>query len=296
MILLQSLDWSMITRWQHFDRLLRVVALVGIALPLVFVLAAVVGRGVRRRVSAQSAMLIRKGILYLGVGGVLMSALYQMGFQLTALLGAAGIVGIAIGFASQTSVSNVISGLFLISEKPFEVDDVIKVGQTKGIVLSVDLLSVKLRTFDNQMVRIPNETIIKTEVTNITRFPIRRLDVRLQVAYSSDVQQVRDLLAKIATDNPHCLDEPAPLILFTNFGDSGLEFLFGVWFAKADFLLLRNTIMEDIKNAFQAAGIQIPFPRRTLYAGTDSDPFPVRLVNPEQTGIEGQTRTDTDEH
>jgi small-conductance mechanosensitive channel len=205
-------------------------------------------------------------------------------------------VGIAIGFASQTSVSNVISGLFLISEKPFEVDDVIKVGQTKGIVLSVDLLSVKLRTFDNQMVRIPNETIIKTEVTNITRFPIRRLDVRLQVAYSSDVQQVRDLLAKIATDNPHCLDEPAPLILFTNFGDSGLEFLFGVWFAKADFLLLRNTIMEDIKNAFQAAGIQIPFPRRTLYAGTDSDPFPVRLVNPEQTGIEGQTRTDTDEH
>ena len=76
-------------------------------------------------------------------------------------------------FASQTSVSNIISGIFLISEQPFQVGDLIKVGETKGVVLSIDLLSIKLRTFDNQLVRIPNENLIKNELSNITRFPIR---------------------------------------------------------------------------------------------------------------------------
>jgi small-conductance mechanosensitive channel len=270
--------WQTFRAWSYSEPILRILILLGVILPLLILLASVVGRGVRKRLSAQSAMLVRKAILYIGVGGVLVSVLYQLGFELTALLGAAGIVGIAIGFASQTSVSNVISGLFLISEKPFAVDDVIKVDSTVGIVLSIDLLSVKLRTFDNQLVRIPNETIIKTEVTNITRFPIRRLDIKLHVHYDTNVQKLRSLLAQIASENPHCLDEPEPLILFTDFGESGMEFLFGVWFAKADFLLLRNTIMEDIKARFDSQGVQLAFSRRTLYAGKDSPPFPVRVV------------------
>lgn len=270
--------WKSFWDWQHRHTVLNVLVLLVVVAPLIVVLASVVGRGVRRRLSAQSAMLVRKGILYLGLGGVFMSMLYQMGFELTALLGAAGIVGIAIGFASQTSVSNVISGLFLISEKPFAVDDVINVSGRVGVVLSIDLLSIKLRTFDNQLVRIPNETIIKTEVINITRFPIRRLDIKLRVAYETPVQKIREVLADIASRNNYCLDEPEPLILFTDFGDSGLEFLYGVWFAKTDFLLLRNSIMEEIKERFDAEGIRMALSRRTLYFGKDTDPLPVRMT------------------
>jgi small-conductance mechanosensitive channel len=247
------------------------------------ILAVLVKRFGRKRLSQQGSMLLRKAIYYAGGTIILVTVLQTLGLKLTALLGAAGIVGIALGFASQTSVSNLISGLFLISEKPFTVGDVIKVGDTAGIILSIDLLSVKIRTFDNRYIRIPNEKILNSELTNITRFPIRRLDIHLGVAYKEEVKRVREVLMDIAAKNPFCLDEPEPILIFTDFGDSALEFLFGVWFAKTDYLLLKNSIMDDIKERFDAEGIEIPFPHRTIYAGSATGPMPVRLSSEEES-------------
>lgn len=278
MEIISAIDWSKWVTAETVSSVVRVLLLVVVGFPLLFLLAAMGAKAAKKRLSPQATMLVRKGIFYTGTVLLLVTVLYQMGFRLTALLGAAGIAGIAIGFASQTSVSNIISGLFLISEKPFEVGDVIKVGETRGAVLSIDLLSVKLRTFDNQYVRIPNETLIKTQVNNITHFPIRRVDINLGVAYKEDVNRVREMLLDIAKKNPHCLDEPEPLVLFTNFGDSALEFLYAVWCAKADFLKLKTTIMPEIKARFDAEGIEIPFPHRTIYTGSMTDPFPVRII------------------
>ncbi|MFH1841637.1 MAG: mechanosensitive ion channel domain-containing protein, partial [bacterium] len=147
-------------------------------------------RLVRQRSTVQTAMLIRRIVFYGLLLLVFMLCLNQLGLQLGVLLGAAGILTVAIGFASQTSASNLISGIFLIAERPFVVGDVITVDNTTGEVLSVDLLSVKLRTFDNLYVRIPNETIIKTQVTNLTHFPIRRFDMQIGVAYKEDLDRV----------------------------------------------------------------------------------------------------------
>jgi small-conductance mechanosensitive channel len=140
------------------------------------------------------------------------SAMREMGFSLAVIMGAAGVLTVAIGFASQTTASNLISGLFLIGERSFEIGDIIKVGNTTGEVLSIDALSVKLRTFDNLFVRIPNETLIKSEVTTLSRFPIRRLDLQLGVAYKEDIEQVRKVLMAVADSNPLCLDEPSPAV------------------------------------------------------------------------------------
>jgi len=263
---------------ENIATLIRVALMLGIGFPILMALATLAGRTAGRRFTPQSSMLARKLILYLGTVLLLVMVLSQLGFKLTALLGAAGIAGIAIGFAAQTSVSNIISGFFLIGEKPFEVGDLVKIGDTQGTVMSIDLLSVKLRTLDNQFVRMPNEALIGSQVTNVTRFPIRRMDINLGVAYKEDVSKVRRVLLDIARRNPHCLDEPEPLVLFAEFGDSALEFLFAVWFAKADYLALRNTIMQEIKERFDAEGISIPFPHRTLYAGETTKPFPVRVV------------------
>jgi small-conductance mechanosensitive channel len=187
-------------------------------------------------------------------------ALHQLGFDLSVLLGAAGIFSVAIGFASQTAASNLISGLFLIGEKPFAIKDIVTIGGTTGEVLSIDLLSIKLRTFDNLFVRIPNEVVMKSEVTTLTRFPIRRLDVKVGVAYKEDIGRVRDELMRIAAHNPLCLDEPEPLFIFLGFGDSSLDIQFSVWAARENFLALKNSIQEEIKVAFDEAGIEIPFP------------------------------------
>jgi small-conductance mechanosensitive channel len=270
--------WSDLVTPERLGTFVRCIVLVLVGAPTVYVLSRIAGRAMKKRFSDQATMLVRKAILYAGLLLVLLMVLQQLEFKLTALLGAAGVVGIAIGFASQTSVSNIISGIFLIWEKPFAVGDVVKIGDTTGVVLSIDLLSVKLRTFDNKYIRIPNETLIKTEVTNITRFPIRRLDINVGVAYKEDIRRVIEVLRDIADKNPYCLDEPEPFIMFMNFGDSALEIRFGVWFAKEQILNLRRTIMREIKERFDAEGIEIPFPHRTLYTGSVTEPFPIRIV------------------
>jgi small-conductance mechanosensitive channel len=210
------------------------------------------------------------------------SALRQFGFDFAVLLGAAGIVTVAVGFASQTSASNLISGLFLILERAVQPGDIVTVNGRTGEVLSVDLLSTKLRTFDNLMVRIPNETMVKSEIVGINRFPIRRFDLTVGVAYDSDLGLVQKTLLEVAARNPLCLDEPAPLLIAQGFGDSSIDYMLAVWAKSEQWLTLRNGITREVKEAFDAAGIEIPFPQRTLQAG--AMPLSVQLVGPRGGG------------
>jgi small-conductance mechanosensitive channel len=234
-----------------------------------FICASMASRAVTRFFSknfSQHHIVLFKRLLYwLIVALFVASALKQLGFSLSVLLGAAGVLSVALGFASQTSASNLISGLFLIGEQPFKLGDTIKVGNTTGEVLSIDLLSVKLRTFDNLFVRIPNETLIKSEVTNLTRFPIRRFDLLLGVAYKEQIATVRKILLDVADKNPLCLDEPNPMFLFLGFGDSALNIQFSVWSKRENFRDLRNSLQEEVKLAFDKADVEIPFPQRTVH-------------------------------
>lgn len=257
---------------------LRLLIVLSIGIPIILILSRQVHRYAQKKLSVQVAMLGGKAVRYIGFFLLFLSSLRELGFELTPLLGAAGIMGLAIGFASQTSVSNIISGLFLLSERPFAIGDVIDVGGTSGIVMSIDLMSVKLRTFDNKYVRLPNENLIKNTLTNITRHPIRRFDLNLGVAYKEDIGRVIEILKDVADKNPWCLDEPEPIVLFTGFGASELQIFFAVWFSKTDFLQLRSTLIREIKERLDAEGIEIPFPHQSLYAGEATAPFPIRIV------------------
>lgn len=215
------------------------------------------------------------------------TALREMGFNLSVLLGAAGLLTVAIGFASQTSASNLISGIFLIGEGSFAIGDFIRVGQTEGEVLSIDLLSVKLRTPDNLFVRIPNEQLIKTELINLTRFPIRRLNIAVGVAYKEDVPQVRELLLCIARDNPLCLDEPAALVIVSAFAESAINLQFLVWTRRENVFQVRNELQEAIKAAFDESGIEIPFPQLAINAGSKLSPQALSMLSPDAAAAGG---------
>jgi len=204
-------------------------------------------------------------------------ALQVAGVELSMLLGAAGILTVAIGFAAQTSASNLISGLFLMGERPFVVGDLVEVEGVTGFVLAIDLMSVKLRTFDNLMVRIPNETMLKTNVINLSHFPIRRVDLAVGVAYKEDITQVRALLFKVADRNPLCLEEPKPQFYFKAYGDSALELQFSAWTTQENFFALKSSLLQEIKEVFDRDGIEIPFPHLSLYAGSVTDPMPLRV-------------------
>lgn len=241
--------------------------------------------------SAHSQQLLKRATFYGIFGLFVLSALKQLGFDLSVLLGAAGIFTVAIGFASQTSASNLISGLFLMIERPFSIADVIRVGQTTGEVISIDLLSVKLRTFDNLFVRIPNETMIKSEVTTLTKFPIRRADLKIAVAYKEDIERVKALLLGIAGENPLCLEEPAPLFIFSGFGNSSIDIQFSVWSQRENFLTLKNSMFESIKSTFDREGIEIPFPHVSLYTGSATQPIPIKMVEKESISEVSAHRT-----
>lgn len=282
-MMLAAIEWPEIATAEQLRTVLRILAFVLIGFPLGKVLSAVAGRFASKRLSQQTAMVVRKSVFYTWVLLLLMMVLNELGFHLATLLGAAGIAGIAIGFAAQTSVSNIISGIFLISERPFEVGDLIQVGDTVGVVMSIDLLSAKVRAFNNRYIRIPNELLIKTEVINFTHFPLRRVDLQLGVAYREDILRVENLLREVALAEPLALDEPEPLFVFKSFGDSALELQFSVWAVTEDYLPLYNALMKAIKRRFDEEGIEIPFPHRTLYVGSQTGPMPIRLQNEEKT-------------
>jgi small-conductance mechanosensitive channel len=258
--------------------LITALVMLVVGLPLSYA----VGRWTRvyitRTYDAQKGLIAGKLVYYPLMVIIIVSALSGLGFKLTPLLGAAGILGVALGFASQTSVSNIISGFFLLAEEPFQVGDVITVGDVTGAVLTIDVLSVKIRTFDNKMVRIPNETLVKSQFTNVTRFPIRRVDVPVGVAYKEDIGRVRSILLKVAEDNPNVLMEPEPAVMFHGYGSSSIDFLFAVWAKKENWLAVKNAITEEVKRRFDAEGIEIPFPHLSIYAGSVTESLPVRIV------------------
>jgi len=242
----------------------RSAVILGLGLFLAFVLSQLIIRPLNSRLSGQSRLIIRKLISYSLTLIVIIMILREFGFQLTTLLGAAGIAGIAIGFAAQTSLSNIISGIFLVFEKPFEIGDVIRLGEHTGFVESIDLLSLTLRTFDNTSIRIPNETLVKGMLINITRHPIRRYDIEIGISYNQDIDKVLAVLREVADENPHVLVEPEPLVSLTGFGESELKFLLGVWHEKDDFIEMRNSILRDLKARFDQDGIDIAYPHRVI--------------------------------
>src|SRR5690606_11130162 len=149
-------------------------------------------------------------------------SLNESGFKLTVFLGAAGILTVDLSIASQTSASNLISGLFLIAEGSFEISDTVQMtlirGHTiEGEVISIDLLSVKLLTQDNVYVRVPNEQLIRAPVYNLSKFPIRRIPFTLAINFHEDIIKVREVLLDVANKYPLVLADPRPAVTVTAF-------------------------------------------------------------------------------
>ncbi|MGB9428291.1 MAG: mechanosensitive ion channel family protein [Gammaproteobacteria bacterium] len=270
----------------------RAIATVVIGFLVAQICARLVGRIVLRRMGRHRGVLIRRLVFYTLFVLAILLGLRQVSHDISNIfLGAAGILTVAVGFASQTSASNLISGLFLIGEKPFTIGETIKVGDTTGEVLSIDLLSVKLRTFDNLLVRLPNETLVKSEIANLSRFPIRRIDLKISVGQKEDIGRVRNVLMEVADNNPMALIEPRPEVRFSEFGDSAFNLLFCVWTRRENYRATRNALAEDIIGAFRRHAIELPYPYRALTTGSLSEPFPIRVVpGPPSDAGQGQDR------
>ena len=227
-------------------------------------------RTIGSRFNAHQRLVWRRGIFYFIFMLFLITSLREAGFKLSVFLGAAGILTVALGFASQTSASNLISGLFLIGEGSFEVGDIIQLtlirGHTiEGEVISIDLLSVKLCTLDNVFIRLPNEQLIRAPVQNLSRNPIRRIPITLSITFQEDMSKVRHVLLSLAQEHPLVLDEPEARVTVTAFRESTIELLYGIWTRRENFLQVRDEIQEMVKDYFIQNNIEIPVPKIGLH-------------------------------
>lgn len=228
--------------------------------------ASILGSTVSKKINPHIGRVSKNITFYTLVAVALVTAIGQF-IDLTALLAAAGIAGIAIGLASQRSVSNIISGIFLLLDQPFMVGDAVSIEGEGGIVIDMTLLSTRLRTFDNRYLRIPNEMVAGGKIINFTKFEIRRIDLDVGIAYKEDVGEAIDVLSSVVKNHKLVLIEPEPLIIATRYGDSSINIVIRAWVPRTEFFTATSDLIKETKKALDDAGIEIPFPHRTIYFG-----------------------------
>jgi small-conductance mechanosensitive channel len=179
----------------------------------------------------------------------------------------AGALGVGIGFGLQNIVSNLVSGIIVLFERPVQTGDKVKIGTNEGEIKRIGLRATVIRTWDGAEVIIPNSRLVLDEVTNWTLSDqSRRIDINVGVAYGSDTDSVIELLLRVAREHDEVLKYPEPTVLFTSFGDSSLNFSLRAWAGRfQDFLRVGSELTARVNKAFAEAGIAIPFPQRDVH-------------------------------
>ena len=192
-------------------------------------------------------------------------ALSSIGFSLSGLLVAGGIMGIVIGFASQTVVSNLISGLFLIIEKPIKVGDSVNIDTVDGVVEDVRILSTTVRTFDGIYTRLPNDKVFSSNIQNYVAHGGRRFGYTIGIRYRDDADKAKEIILGLLEAHPLILKEPAPQVFVNELGDSSVNLKVRMWAPSTHWYGVYTEMLWKIKLALEDNGIQIPFPQRVVW-------------------------------
>ncbi len=222
------------------------------------------------------------------VSGVLL-AFSAAGISLSRVTLLAGALGVGLGFGLQNLVSNFVSGLILLFERPVQVGDVVDLGSLLGEVRRIGMRSSTIRTAEGAEVVVPNADLISKSVVNWTLSDRRRrIEIKVGVAYGSDPEKVIDLLLQAGTGHPEALTEPAPSAYFIGFGDSSLDFILHVWVARFEHgLALQSAVRRAVHRVLGEAGIEIPFPQRDLNLKSVAPPVTEALRREKEKGPAG---------
>ena len=230
--------------------------------------ARVVSTNVRRalleRLPKNERELLTKLVYYVIILWAFVIALPQLHFDLSGLLVAGGIAGLVIGFASQSVVSNLISGLFLMFEHPIKIGDNINVSDVSGSVEDVRVLSTVIKTYDGLYIRIPNETVFTSNITNYVHNAARRFEYQIGIRYEDDADAAIRIAKEVIATHPFALKSPAPSVFVDNFGDNSVNLTAYIWAPARNWWDVRTDLLWKIKQALEANGIEMPFPQRTL--------------------------------
>lgn len=236
------------------------------------------GRLFRRlRIAEGQKFALERFATYLFFLGGLFVGLQSLGVNLSSLLVLGGAVGVGVGLGLQNVVSNFVAGLILLIEQPIRMGDRIETGNTMGDVIRIAARSTWVRTNDNVVIIVPNNDFINNAVTNWTaNDPNVRIALPVGVSYSSDPEMVRKLLLEAAHAHPDVLSEPAPDVIFTDYGDNSINFSLRIWTASRSHapLVLKSDLYFTLFRLFREHGVELPFPQRDLHFRSSDISFP----------------------
>lgn len=241
--------------WQH--PWARALSIVLIGLPALTLLARFVSQRVGAVGGAHVGLIVSRVITTVGGVGLVLAAAHELGIDLTALLATAGVVTVAVGFAAQTSLSNLIAGLFLLVDRPFQVGDVVEIEGRIGMIESVTLLSTHVRTLENLRVRWPNEVVLKATIVNYTRYPVRRIDLRVRLQHGSDLGAAQRAVAAAVGELEQVLLDPPPEVLLRGYLDVAVELEVRAWMDARDVLAGRSALVRAVHDALVGAHIPV---------------------------------------
>ena len=228
----------------------------------------------RAKASITAANAIQRITFYILWIAFALIALNIVDIPLTAFAFMGGAVAVGIGFGMQNIFNNLISGFIVIFSRPFKVNDIVEVAGTQGVVEDIGSRSTTIRTWDGLDVVLPNRYFLENTVTNWTGTDLKKREIlKVSVSYDSDSRQVEKILLDVVGGHSNVLKNPAPFVIFKNFGDDGLEFEIYYWFElrKGSGAKISSDMRHHIAAVFKREGIDIPYPQRVVHmAGNDS--------------------------
>ena len=186
----------------------------------------------------------------------------QLGIATTSFAAVIAAAGLAVGLALQGSLSNFAGGALLMIFKPIKIGDYIEAQGESGTVKEIEIFTTKLNTPDNKEVIIPNGKLSNGNIVNYSTEDKRRVDYTFGVGYDSDIKKTKEIINGIINKHPLILKEPASAVNVSELADSSINFFTRVWVEKKDFWTVKFDLIEQTKEAFDAAGIDIPYPHR----------------------------------
>ncbi|WP_176083992.1 mechanosensitive ion channel domain-containing protein [Martelella sp. HB161492] len=211
---------------------------------------------------------------------VIVMVLGQFGVQTASIVAALGGMALAIGLALQGTLQNIAAGIMLLVLRPFRVGEYIDTGSINGIVMEIGLFATELKTPDGMYRLAPNSTLWNVPITNFSRMPTRRFDLVVGIAYEDNIDTAITILMDLAEKHENVMTDPAPDCFVSNLGDSAVEITLRYWASSAVWWPTSREMTKNAKNAFDAAGISIPFPQMTL-STLKAEDKPAELMSPD---------------
>lgn len=188
-----------------------------------------------------------------------------LGIDLSALLVAGGVLGIVIGFASQTVVSNLLSGIFIFVDRPLKIGDPVRIEDVEGKVVDISVFSTRVRAWDGYIIRIPNDKVFNSIILNYERNPVRRIAFKIGISYSTNIEVAKRAVLNAIEEHPFTLVEPPPEVFVEDFGDNAIILSVRCWAPTTVWFATKKDLLEAIKREFDELGVEIPFPQRVIW-------------------------------